>query len=411
MRKRTGQDMRTPTAKPELPPGVVLDDDVTPGEAVATALWNSPSFEAELADLGIARADVVQAGLLPNPVFSLLFPWGPKQLEATLKWPLDAMWERPRRQAAAESAANAVAERLVANGLSLVAETQIALIDLATASERARLADDDHQVARRIADLAGSRLEAGDISELEAGVAEVDADRARQDAAAASLQIALAQHRLHQLMGVGEIVSASKLRAALEPQPEAGCRSLATVERDALASRPDVRAAELEIEAAGRRLGWERSRVVSLIGILDANAEGSEGFEMGPGLEAGLGVFDRNQAGKARARAELARASARYREVRQRVMREVDDAYAQVLVSRDALRAWRDDIGKRLERQAAQTERAYEAGELSYLALLDARRRLNAGRLRELAAWGDLRRATVRLEQGVGKRCPPEGTS
>ena len=53
-----------------------LDDGLTSEEAVSIALWNSPSFQATLADLGIARADLVEAGLLRNPVFSLLFPVG-----------------------------------------------------------------------------------------------------------------------------------------------------------------------------------------------------------------------------------------------------------------------------------------------------------------------------------------------
>ena len=59
-----------------MPPDASIDDGLTSQEAVAIALWNSPSFQATLADLGIARADLVEAGLLRNPVFSLLFPVG-----------------------------------------------------------------------------------------------------------------------------------------------------------------------------------------------------------------------------------------------------------------------------------------------------------------------------------------------
>ena len=96
-----------------LPPDSSIDDGLTAQEAVAIALWNSASFQATLADLGIARADLVEAGLLRNPVFSLLFPWGPKQLEWTLQFPFDALWQRPRRVAAARLNAQAVGERLV----------------------------------------------------------------------------------------------------------------------------------------------------------------------------------------------------------------------------------------------------------------------------------------------------------
>ena len=57
-----------------LPPDVNIADGLTQEEAVAIALWNSPSFQATLADLGIARADLAEAGLLRNPILSLLFP-------------------------------------------------------------------------------------------------------------------------------------------------------------------------------------------------------------------------------------------------------------------------------------------------------------------------------------------------
>ncbi len=91
-----------------MPPDVSIEDGLTSEEAVAIALWNSPSFQATLADLGIARADLVEAGLLRNPVFSFLFPFGPKQLEWTLQFPFEAIWQRPARVAAARLNAEAV---------------------------------------------------------------------------------------------------------------------------------------------------------------------------------------------------------------------------------------------------------------------------------------------------------------
>lgn len=99
IRTRTGRELRVEPGAQALPPGVSLAA-LTREDAVAVALWNSPSFEASLTELGLARADLVEARLLRNPIFSLLFPWGPKQLEWTLQFPVDALWQRPRRVAA-----------------------------------------------------------------------------------------------------------------------------------------------------------------------------------------------------------------------------------------------------------------------------------------------------------------------
>ena len=90
--QRTGVPERPPDIEgTAIPPGVVVDDGLTQDEAVALALWNNPDFQVQLADPGFARADLLEAGLLQNPVLSLLLPIGPKQLEATLRWPIEVL--------------------------------------------------------------------------------------------------------------------------------------------------------------------------------------------------------------------------------------------------------------------------------------------------------------------------------
>jgi cobalt-zinc-cadmium efflux system outer membrane protein len=85
-----------------LPEGISLEDGLSEDEAVAIALWNNAQFHADLTALGLARADLIEAEMLTNPVFSLLFPLGPKVLEMTLNLPADILWQRPRRIATAK---------------------------------------------------------------------------------------------------------------------------------------------------------------------------------------------------------------------------------------------------------------------------------------------------------------------
>jgi cobalt-zinc-cadmium efflux system outer membrane protein len=403
---RSGQRLRPTTGEPELPPGVRLDDGITSDEAVAIALWNNAAFQADLAELGLARADVEQAGLLRLPVLTLLFPWGPKQLEATARWPIDSLWLRPARLRAARAAADGVVERLTATGLGLVAETKLAMIALASALERIDHASADAAFARRIAAIAESRYSAGDISRLESEATAADAERAEQDAARARRDATLAANRLHELLGLGAVTAPGVLR----PQPlaareEGACGELPALERDALAARTDLRAAELSIESAAAGLRLERKRVASIVAILDANGEGSEGFELGPGIEIDPGLLGSERPGVSRARAELDRAIGRYGATREQVLRETRDAFATLDQARQAAVAWRERLVPALASQAERTGRAYEAGEVSYLAVLESERRLTAGRTNELAARVDVSRAIVRLEQSVGAPC------
>ena len=68
----------------------------------------------------------MEAGFLRNPIFSLLLPVGPKQLEFTLNWPLEALWQRPRRVAAARLDVERVAQGLVQGGLDVVRDAKLA---------------------------------------------------------------------------------------------------------------------------------------------------------------------------------------------------------------------------------------------------------------------------------------------
>ena len=131
----------------------------------------------------------------------------------------------------------------------------------------------------------------------------------------------------------------------------------------------------------------------------------SEGPELGPGVDSDLGVFDRNQAGVIRASADLSRARARYQSTRQQIIRGVRDAYAGLTTSSAAAERWQKDVTPRLERQAGQTQRAYEAGEMSYLAVIESVRRLNDGRIGELDAAIAVRRALIQLEHRIGRSC------
>jgi cobalt-zinc-cadmium efflux system outer membrane protein len=223
--KESGHRVRpAPAPSPELPAGTSVDDGLSSDEAVAIALWNNPDFQATLAELGIARADVAQAGLLRNPVFTLLLPWGPKQLEATLRWPIEALWQRPRRLKAAQLGAQAVAERLAAGALRLVLDVRLAHVDLGAAQARSVRASETESIARRVAELVRKRYEAGDISRLEADVAAVDADRGAEQRKRVDHDRSLAQHRLHLLLGVGARHRRAQRHHAGQPLPASADR-------------------------------------------------------------------------------------------------------------------------------------------------------------------------------------------
>jgi outer membrane protein, heavy metal efflux system len=406
IRAHTGMNARLGGVEtPAIPAGVQIDDGVSRDEAVAIALWNNAAFQVSVSQLGFARADLADAGVISNPVLSLLFPWGPKQLEATVRWPVEFLWERPRRIAAAKLSAGSAAQSLVQSGLDLVLTVRLAYTDLSVAIDRQSLAEEAAATLQRIDMLTQSRLAAGDIAELDARAARVDSVRSALDAERAVHDVTIARERLRLLLGLGaEDRALERLQASGDPER---CGEPPDLMKRALAARPDLRAAELTVEAAAARLGWERSRILTLTAVLDANGEGKEGFEMGPGIDVSIPVFNRNQGGRLRGEAELQRASASYVSLQRQVGFDVREASTLFDQARASRAAWAERIVTPLRTNLADAEKSYTSGESSYLFVLENSRRLIEARLRERELAADEQRAQARIERASGTVCRP----
>ncbi len=391
----TGDEDRLEQTAPDA---VTLSDGVTEDEAVAMALWNNATLHATLEDLGFARADLYQAGALPNPTLSMFLPLGPKQLEFTLAWAFDWLWGRPYRVAAASLDMERVAEELVARGVEVARDARIAHADTVLAERQAALAKEAAKAWDEIAHLARVRNAAGAASLLEVNAVETDARAARIEADRRAVAVRAAHARLTELLG------ADRRLTVVAPTTSASiASSLEALSKAALAARPEVRAAEIAIEAAGERSGWEVARIFQFIGQLDYNARGFDGRELGPGLIVTLPIFDQNQAGRARVDAEMRRAAWRYIAVRQRVLREVTEAHAALENAAMTRRRWPAEVLDPLEKNVRLATHAYEAGGATYLAVLEANRRRIEAKQREAELFAEERRALAELARSVGR--------
>ena len=389
-------------ATAQLPPGVSVDDGLDETEAAAIALWNNAGFQENLAKLGLARADLAQAGMLANPTLSMLFPVGPKQLEFTATLPLEALWLRPKRVAIATVEAGRVGQGLVQSGLDLVRDVKVALADLALAAELATIAGQTLRIREQITDIAATRVRLGDASQLDLTAARAELERAREEADRFRRENAIGRERMSLLLGWPvrdpnlTLPAPALLTAPLPP--------LAALEAKALAARPDLRASELALEAAGRKCGLADAEVFTLSGMIDANAEGREGFEFGPGLAAVLPIFHQNQPARLRAQAELERAAWNYAGTRQRIVAEVREARMKAEQAAAALAAYEAQVMPPFAEVERMSRRAYELGDVSPLVVRENSRQLLLVQVRRAELRAALRRAAAELERGLGMR-------
>ena len=183
VRSRTGLSLNPELyqGKQRLPPGVTLEQELGADEAAAIALWNNPQFGADLASLGIARGDLIDAGQLRNPTVNVLFPLGSKPFEFLLNLPIEAIWERPARVDAATKAYEQLAQSLVQNALLVIQDARIAHANLALAIQREKILENTAALRKRIARMtAKERVHTGQLTQAEGIATEVESASAEE---------------------------------------------------------------------------------------------------------------------------------------------------------------------------------------------------------------------------------------
>ena len=405
LQMRTGAGMATESCPGELmiPPGVILEDGITESEAVALALWNNRNFLATLSNLGIARGDLVQAGLLSNPQLNLLFPpIGSKQLEWTLYMPLEALILRKQRIEIAERDFQRICQELVQNGLDVARDARVALANLRFAIDRATIAQESVKVRTDIANLAEKRLNAGDISELEAFNTRIDANRAAAEAAGLDRAVQAAEATLRNVLGLAAM-DVPLVPVDDEPVsvPEWNVDSLVL---EAIAIRPDVKAARFSVDAAQHRVSLARKSFLRIDAVADGNAKGAGPTNAGPGLRFEIPIFNRNQGLIIRSQWSVDQANHNFYGVRDRAVTEVRKAFANVDQASANLQLLRENVLPRLQDSVELSESSYRGGGDSYFLVLQSTSQFIDSRVRELELETDLRRAIAELERSVGRR-------
>jgi outer membrane protein TolC len=318
-------------------------------DAVQIAILNNRGLQASLAELGIAEADMVQAGRLPNPHFAMLRAklGDDYKIEQVLTFNLLSLVTAPlafeiekRRFAQAQ-------QRAALEVLRLASETRKAWIAAVAAEETVRYMGRVRDAADAGAELARRMEQAGNWSKLA---------RAREQGfyADAALYVARAEHahsaareRLVRLMGLWGGQTDFELPERLPDLPRMA-DDRPDIERQAMERRLDVRAAILETEAVASNLGLAKTtRFVNVLEFGPARVlEGakSDPYKKGYEIALELPLFDWGTARVAKAQAIYRQSLDRTAQIAIDARSEVREAYRSYRLAHDIARHYRDEI-------------------------------------------------------------------
>jgi cobalt-zinc-cadmium efflux system outer membrane protein len=321
---RTGADIRWNPDRPtdsrrleEAVQSLLTAAPLSADTAVRVALLGNEGLAATYEELGIARAEVMQAGLPHNPTLTgeLRLPkYEALPFRIDLEQSFIDLLLLPLRKRSAGAAFDAAKLRVTADVLSTAAGVTVAFYRTQGAAELANLrrtvlaaADASLEAARRL-------HEAGNINDLRFAQEQALMEQARLDLARAEAELLDAREELNALMGLyGEQTTAWDLSPRLPdlPPTEVDVHGLEAL---AIQQRADLAAASSAVAQAAANAGLARYGILgdlALGGHVEKDSDGD--FTIGPSLTVPLPLFNQGQPAAAEAAARLRQAEHRYR--------------------------------------------------------------------------------------------------
>ncbi len=343
-------------------------------DAVQIALINNPELQAAFAELGVAEADLVQAGRLPNPGFSFARTHAGDdiKIERSLSLGLMRLLTMPATARIEQRRFEQVRLSLAARVLALAAQTRQAYYQAVAAQQGLTYQQQVADAADAAHELAAQMARLGNISKLDAAREQFFYGQAQASLQQAQRVAAQDKETLARLLGLAPDFALPAQLPALPAQLDA----LGDVEQQALQQRLDVQAARTELEGLQGSLGL--TRATRLVNVLDLGAlrtsESGKPPEIGYEISIEIPLFDWGEARAAKAEAiylqgahKLAGAVLDARAQARLAWRQRQDAYA-------LARRYRDQLLPLRQRIAEENLLRYNGMLLSVFALLaDAR--------------------------------------
>lgn len=343
-------------------------------EAWQLALLNNRGLKAGLAELGIAEADLVQAGRLPNPRFSMLYTRhdGDYKIEQSFTFNVFALLTMPQAKAVEQQRFEQAKREVSLQVLALAQATRQAWVEAVAAEQSSLYAAQVMQAAEAAAELARRMYQQGNWRKLDQAREQgFYADAALEYAAAREHQ-RMARERLSRLLGLGNS-DLFTLPPRLPDLPVAE-DDLLQVQQQAFLQRLDLLARRAEVDALAKQLGL--SKTTRLINVLDIGParvlEGRRGEAYKKGITLGfeLPLFDWGSARVKRAEAIYTQALERTAQTAIDAETEVRAAYTRYRVRYEIARHVQDEVVPLRQRILQESQLRYNGMLVSAFELL-----------------------------------------
>ena len=296
---------------------------------------------------------------------------------------------------------------------SLVADSERSLaFQVAAQFTRVQLAESTLDLAQQslksfqdTVDISKERYRAGDISEDDYLKIKLQLLQFQTDASQARLARVQGLADLRQLLGYESVSADYDVAGAFDYQPVSA--HLEDLQAKALATRPDLRAAQQGVTAAnsqyelakanGKRDVAAQINYTHITALSTASLFGS----------IQIPIFDRNQGEIGRTRFAITQAQELQKAANDQVLTDVGDAYEGLQTNDQIIQLYRSGYLDEAQQDRDISEYAYKRGAASLLDFLDAERSYRATQLAYRQALASYLLALEQLREAVGTRILP----
>lgn len=314
---------------------------------VQLALLNNKGLQKDLYALGISEADMVQAGRLPNPGFSMLYTRnnGDYKIEQVLTGNIFALVTMPKMLEIQRLNFEQTKREVALKVLQLAFQTRQAYLNAVAANQQYTYSLQVQTSAEASFELGKRMVQAGNWNQLELAREQGFYADAAQDVRHAQQLAISAREALARMLGLQS--QQFQLQSRLPDLPNA-LLDAETFGQQASAERLDLQATRLRVESKAKQLGLSKTtRFINVLEIGPARVlEGTrnEPYKKGIAINFELPLFDWGSARVARAEAQYRQTLNEAAFVANNAQSEIREAYGRYQISYAMAKQYRDEI-------------------------------------------------------------------
>lgn len=386
-------------------------------QAIQLALEHNHALRATRTLIEQNRAQEITAAIRPNPVFllnSLFIPFTAatadninqvSEFDVGVGFTFERGHKRQSRIAVAKDQ-TAVTQSQVADAeRAIVFNVSQTYVNALLAKANVDLATQDLASFQQTVDIGQIQYKAGQISEGDLLKLQLQLLQFQIDKSQAELNLVQALAALRQLVGYDSVSADYDVEGALEYQSLN--LGLADLQAKALATRPDLRAAQRGLTAARSQyqLALANGKRDFISTFQYSHLSGLNTGDLLFSME--IPIFDRNQGEIARTRYAINQFDETAREAEETVLTDIRNAYEGLQTNQKVVQLYVNGYLKQSQDSRDISAYAYQRGAASLLDFLDAERSYRATQLAYRQALAAYMVSLEQLRQAVGTRNLP----